>query len=212
LPAAAIGRKRGAECASRLAARPAIGYGCLMLISASSRTALIPLLLLAASLAWRGERALAQGAGENITKLGGAQGWQAYLDNAKGQKICYVIGEPSKSEPANAKRAKIFASVTHRPHDKISNEVSFNVGYLFKEGSDAELTVDNKKFELFTNKDTAWARDPATDKAVVEALAKGKQAVMKGVSARGTATMDTYALAGFGQALGEIDKACGVKR
>jgi len=183
-----------------------------MLISASFRTALILLLLLAASLPWRGERALAQGAGENITKLGGAQGWQAYLDNAKGQKICYLIGEPSKSEPANAKRAKIFASVTHRPHEKISNEVSFNVGYLFKEGSDAELTVDNKKFELFTNKDTAWARDAATDKAVVEALVKGKQAVMKGVSARGTATTDTYTLAGFGQALGEIDKACGVKR
>ena len=212
MPAAAIGRKRGAECASRLAARPSIGYGFAMPRSASSHAIIIPLLLLGASLPLLGEGAIAQGAGENISKLGSAQGWQAYLDNAKGQKVCYLIGEPSKSEPANAKRAKVFASVTHRPHDKISNEVSFNAGYLFKEGSDAELTIDNRKFELFTNKDTAWARDAATDKAVVEALAKGKQAVMKGVSARGTATTDTYALAGFGQALGEIDKACGVKR
>jgi Invasion associated locus B (IalB) protein len=194
-----------------LAARAVIGYGFAMPRLASSRALAIPLLLLAAALPFD-EGAAAQGAGESITKIGGAQGWQAYLDNAKGQKICYLIGEPSKSEPANAKRAKIFASVTHRPHDKISNEVSVNVGYLFKEGSDAELTVDNKKFELFTNKDTAWARDAATDKALVEALAKGKQAVMKGVSARGTATTDTYTLAGFGQALGEIDKACGVKR
>jgi invasion protein IalB len=210
LPAAAIGRKRGANRASCLAARPAIGYGFAMPRSASSHPLVISLLLLAASLPLPG--AAAQGTSETISKLGGAQGWQAYLDNAKGQKICYLIGEPSKSEPANAKRAKIFASVTHRPHDKISNEVSFNAGYLFKEGSDAELTVDNKKFELFTNKDTAWARDAATDKALVEALAKGKQAVMKGVSARGTATSDTFTLAGFGQALGEIDKACGVKR
>jgi len=179
---------------------------------ASSRATFIPLVLFAAIVSLLGERAAAQGAGENISHLGGAQGWQAYLDNAKGQKVCYLIGEPSKSEPGNAKRAKIFASVTHRPHDKISNEVSFNAGYLFKEGSDAELTVDNKKFELFTNKDAAWARDAATDKALVEALAKGKQAVIKGVSARGTATSDTYTLAGFAQALGEIDKACSVKR
>ena len=48
--------------------------------------------------------------------------------------------------------------------------------------------------------------------AVVEALAKGKQAVIKGTSARGTATIDTYALSGFTQALAQIDKACGVKR
>ncbi len=43
-------------------------------------------------------------------------------------------------------------------------------------------------------------------------MAKGKQAVFKGVSARGTATTDTYALAGFAHALAQIDKACGVKR
>jgi hypothetical protein len=149
---------------------------------------------------------------EGVTRLGGAQGWDAYSDTEKSHKICYVVGEPTKSEPTGAKRNKIYASVTHRPAEKISNEVSFNAGYLFKEGSDAELMVDSRKFTLFTNKDAAWARDPATDKAVVEALAKGKQAVLKGVSARGTETTDTYALAGLSQALAQIDKTCGVKR
>ena len=149
---------------------------------------------------------------QGITRLGGAQGWQAYSDTVKGHKICYLVGEPEKSEPDSAKRAKVFATVTHRPGEKVTNEVSFNAGYLFKEGSEAELTVDAKKFMLFTNKDGAWSRDAAGDKAVVEALAKGKQAVVKGTSARGTATTDTYTLAGFTQALAQIDKACGVKR
>lgn len=149
---------------------------------------------------------------QGITPLGGAQGWQAYSDAEKGHKICYLVGEPSKSEPAGAKRSKVYASITHRPADKVANEVSFNAGYLFKEGSDAELLVDGRKFSLFTNKDGAWSRDAATDKAVVEALAKGKQAVIKGVSARGTETTDTYTLAGLAQALHQIDKACGVKR
>jgi hypothetical protein len=154
----------------------------------------------------------AQAPGQSINKLGSAQGWDAYTDAVKNEKICYLIGKPSKSEPANAKRSAIFASVTHRPSEKRANEVSFTSGYLFKEGSDAELSVDGKKFSLFTNKDGAWTRDAATDKAVVDALAKGKQAIIKGTSARGTETTDIYPLAGFRQMLVEIDKACGVKR
>ena len=147
-----------------------------------------------------------------ITKLGSAQGWEAFTNAAKDAKICYLIGKPSKSEPAAAKRTAIFASVTHRPGEKRTNEVSFTAGYLFKEGSDADLAIDGKSFSLFTNKEGAWTRDAATDKAVVDALAKGKQAVIKGTSARGTATTDTYSLAGFAQTLAQIDKACGVKR
>lgn len=153
----------------------------------------------------------AQAAGQNINRIGGAEGWDAYTDMVGKAKICYLIGKPSKSEPANAKRSAIFASVTHRPGEKRFNEVSFTSGYLFKEGSDAELAIDGKKFALFTNKDGAWTRDAATDHAVVEALAKGKQAIIKGTSARGTATTDIYSLAGFSQALAAIDKACGVK-
>jgi hypothetical protein len=148
----------------------------------------------------------------SVTRLGGTQGWDAYSDTEKGHKICYVLGTPSKTEPADAKRAKVFASITHRPTEKVTDEVSFNAGYLFKEGSDAELAIDGKKFTLFTNKDGAWARDAQADKAVVSALAKGKQAVIKGVSARGTQTTDSYTLAGLSQALVQIDKACGVKR
>jgi Invasion associated locus B (IalB) protein len=154
----------------------------------------------------------AQTPGQDISKLGGAQGWDAYAENARGDKICYLIGKPEKSDPANAKRSAVFASVTHRPSEKRTNEVSFTAGYVFKEGSDAELAVDGKKFSLFTNKDGAWTRDAAGDKAVVDAMAKGKQAIIKGTSARGTETTDTYALAGFKEALSQIDKACGVKR
>jgi hypothetical protein len=147
-----------------------------------------------------------------VTRLGGGQGWDAYSDTEKGHKICYVLGTPSKSEPGDAKRAKVFASITHRPAEKVTDEVSFNAGYLFKDGSEAELLVDGRKFTLFTNKDGAWARGAQGDKAVVSALAKGKQAVIKGVSVRGTQTTDSYSLAGLSQALGQIDKACGVKR
>lgn len=144
--------------------------------------------------------------------LGDAQSWSAYVDTLKSGKVCYLVGRPIKSEPANLKRGDVFIYVTHRPAEKTFNVVSFTPGYPYKEGSDAEFAVEANKFDLFTSKESAWARDAATEKAIVEAMIKGKQATLKGISARGTATTDTYSLGGFAQALGLIDKACGVKR
>jgi invasion associated locus B (IalB) protein len=149
---------------------------------------------------------------EQPQRLGGDKSWSAYsLAEGKG-KICYLVGEPAKKEPAALKRDRVNALVTHNTADKSSDVVSFVAGAPFAERADAELEVDGKKFSLFTDKDTAWARDPATDKAIVTALAKGKQAVIKGPAARGGATMtDTYNLAGLTPTLALIDKACSIK-
>ncbi|HLJ19995.1 MAG TPA: invasion associated locus B family protein [Stellaceae bacterium] len=156
--------------------------------------------------------ATAAPSGAKSEHLGDAQGWSAFAETDKSAKACYLVGRPVKSEPENLKRGDVYVYVTHRPADKTFNVVSFAAGYPYKEGSDAELAVDTHKFALFTSKDSAWSRDAATDKAVVEAMAKGKQAVLKGTSARGTNTADTYSLEGFAAMLAQIDKACGVKR
>ena len=146
------------------------------------------------------------------TRLGAADSWVAYSSAEKGGQICYVVGQPAKTEPANIKRDPIHLLVTHNTADKTTNVISFIAGYKFKDGSEAPLAVGDKSFDLFTKDDTAWARDPATDKAIVAAMLKGKQAVIKGSSAKGTATTDTYNLAGFSKVIEDIDKACKVKR
>jgi invasion associated locus B (IalB) protein len=150
--------------------------------------------------------------GAKSEHLGDAQGWSAFAETDKNAKACFLVGRPVKSEPENLKRGDVFVYVTHRPAEKTFNVVSFAAGYPYKEGSDADLAVDTHKFALFTTKESAWSRDAATDKAVVEAMAKAKQAVLKGTSSRGTSTTDTYSLDGFAAMLAQIDKACGVKR
>jgi hypothetical protein len=149
---------------------------------------------------------------EDTNRIGGAKAWDAFAYAEKGAKVCYLVGTPEKSEPAGLSRGRIDAYVTHRPADKAVNVVQFHAGYAFKDGVPAELDIDGHKFQLFTAKDSAWANDPAEDKAVTEALGKGKRAVFRGTSVRGTGTTDTYALDGFKDALAAIDKACGVKR
>jgi Invasion associated locus B (IalB) protein len=143
--------------------------------------------------------------------LGSSGGWTAYASKDRAGRICYVYGEPQKSEPAGVKR-KAMAMVTHRPEEKIANVVSFVEGVPLKEGSDAALNIGGAKFELFTKDDSAWARTSDLDKTIVVALAKGKQVVIKATPQKGPATTDTYALTGFAQALALIDTACAVKR
>ena len=144
--------------------------------------------------------------------LGSSGAWSAYESKDRTGRVCYVVGQPQKSEPASAHRKQPSMMVTHRPDEKIANVVSFMAGYTLKDGSDAELDVGPTKFDLFTKDDSAWARTAELDKAIVTALTRAKQAVLKAVPPKGGGTADTYSLAGFSQAVGLIDKACGVKR
>jgi hypothetical protein len=145
-------------------------------------------------------------------QLGGTGSWNAYIHQAKSGPVCYLAGAPQKTEPPRFKRRPPSATVTHRPQENVFNVVNFDEGYLLKPGSDASLDIDGKNFDLFTKDDGAWSRTSDLDKTIVEAMAKGRQAVLKASPAKGPQTTDTYSLAGFTQTLALIDKACGVKR
>ena len=144
--------------------------------------------------------------------LGTTKEWSAFSAGSGKTMVCYLVGKPVKTLPEHVQRGRVSANVTHRPGENTFNTVNFQLGYDAKPESSAELTIDGKKYDLFTAKQGAWAKDAATDKAIAIALSKGKQAVVKAVSEHNNASTDTYSLDGFGQALALIDKACGVKR
>lgn len=146
--------------------------------------------------------------------LGTFKDWNAFAFEESGQKVCYMSSQPRKKEPAAAKRGDVYVLVTHRPAEKALDVVSFIVGYPFRKDSDTTVEVGGKTFKLFTDGETAWARDAETDKAVTAAMrdAKGKPMIVKGTSARGTRTTDHYSTDGVAQAYDAINQACGVKR
>ena len=146
-------------------------------------------------------------------QLGEFHGWTAYTMTDGKSEICYVVGAPKAQEPAKIKR-DAHLLITHRPSDKAFNVVSVEPGpnFAFAKGADVIVAVDKQSFAFFTAADTAWSRDSDTDKAVVTAMSKGKELTVKAKPAKGADISDTYRLAGFGEALGAIDKACKVKR
>lgn len=143
--------------------------------------------------------------------LGLFKSWSAHLLVEKKTKICYLHGVPDKMAGKYKKRGDVYVQVTHRTRPETRNEISITAGYTYKQGSQATLTIDGRKFVLFTHADTAWATEENPDDKLVAAMRAGSAMVVNGMSSRGTLTTDSYSLSGFTAAHKAINKACGFK-
>jgi invasion protein IalB len=61
---------------------------------------------------------------------------------------------------------------------------------------------------MYTQNDGAWIKNAAEEARLVEAMRKGSELVVKGMSARGTLTTDNYSLRGLTQALDRVSQEC----
>jgi invasion protein IalB len=144
------------------------------------------------------------------TLLGTYGDWGAYTANPGGKKVCFALAKPktSKTEPAGRKRDPAYIFISTRPSEKVKNEISVIIGYPFKSSSDATAEIGTTKFAMYTQNDGAWIKNAADEPRLVDALRKGTDAVVKGTSAKGTASTDTYGLRGLAQALDRVGQEC----
>ncbi len=140
--------------------------------------------------------------------LGEYEDWAAYTYDSDKGKVCYIVSQPKDSEPKDVRRDPIFMLITHRPGEKVHNEVSTIIGYPFKKGSTASATIGGSTFQMFTSGDGAWLDSKAKDREMVNAMKRGIDLVIKGTSWRGTVTTDKYSLRGVTAAMGKIDQEC----
>jgi hypothetical protein len=150
-------------------------------------------------------------AGGAQPKLLGQYGiWGAYTAAPAGKKICFVLAKPASSEtsPPNRPRNPVYIFISTRPAEKVTNEVSLVVGYPFKPGYEANAQIGGNSFPLYTQQDGAWIKNAAEEAKMVEAMRGGDTAVVKGVSAKGTQSTDTFTLKGVSQALDRAGQEC----
>lgn len=144
------------------------------------------------------------------TLLGQYGEWGAYTATPGGRKICFAIAKPAVAEtkPPDRPRNQPYMFISTRPADKVSNEVSVTVGYLFKASSEATAEVGGTTFQLYTLNDGAWIKNAAEEAHMVDAMRAGDSAVVKGMSAKGTESIDTYSLKGLTEALDRVAQEC----
>jgi hypothetical protein len=153
----------------------------------------------------------AAAAGGVQPKLLGQYGiWGAYTASPGGKKVCFALAKPTASEtnPPNRPRNPVYMFISTRPADKVSNEISLVVGYPFKPGTEATAQVGGASFALYTQQDGAWIKNGTDEAKMVDAMRGGDNAVIKGVSAKGTQSIDTFSLKGVAQALDRTAQEC----
>ena len=163
-----------------------------------------------ATSAWPRKQARHAYGGSEPTLLGQFGVWGAYTAAPGGKKVCYAIAKPtsSKTNPPNRPRDPAYAFISTRPSEKVVNEVSVNVGYPVKPGSDGALEVGNGSYAMYTQGDGLWIKNAAEEEKLVEAMRRGADMTVKAVSSRGTHTTDVFSLKGLTQALDRIGREC----
>jgi hypothetical protein len=148
--------------------------------------------------------------GAEPTLMGQFGTWGAYSAAPNGKKVCFALAKPSssKTNPPNRPRDPAYAFVSTRPAEKVNNEVSVMIGYALKPGSESTAEVGGAAYAMYTQGDGLWIKNAAEEERMVEAMRKSADLVVKGVSAKGTETTDTFSLKGLAQALDRISQDC----
>ena len=150
-------------------------------------------------------------AGEGQPTLLGTYGdWGAYTAAPAGKKVCFALAKPktSKTEPAGRKRDPAYIFISTRPAENVKNEISVIIGYTFKPSSDATAEIGTTKFAMYTQNDGAWIKNVAEEARMIEAMRKGSDLTVKGMSGRGTTSTDQFSLKGIAQALDRAEQEC----
>jgi hypothetical protein len=148
--------------------------------------------------------------GAEPTLIGQFGTWGAYTAMPNGKKVCFALAKPSssKTNPPNRPRDPAYAFVSTRPAEKVINEVSVMIGYALKPGSESTLEVGGAAYSMYTRGDGVWIKNAAEEERMVDAMRKAADATVKGVSAKGTETTDTFSLKGLSQALDKLAQDC----
>jgi len=140
--------------------------------------------------------------------LGEFTDWFAFEEGKGKARTCYAASRPQKEKGNYSVRGETYILVTHRPAENSRDVFELRAGYTYKKGSEVTLQIDKTEQKLFTDGESAWARNPETDRALAFAMRKGSRLTASGISSRGTKTTDSYSLNGFTAAYKAISQAC----
>jgi Invasion associated locus B (IalB) protein len=154
--------------------------------------------------------AAAAAGGAEPTLIGQFGTWGAYTATPNGKKVCFALAKPSssKTNPPNRPRDPAYAFISTRPAEKVTNEVSVMIGYTLKPGSESTLEVAGATYAMYTQGDGLWIKNAAEEERMVDAMRKAADVVVKGVSAKGTESIDTFSMKGLAQALDRLAQDC----
>ena len=147
--------------------------------------------------------------GAKPTLLGQYGDWGAYAASPGGKKVCFAIAKSARRKPIRRTAAQSVLFV--RLHAARGKSQQRSVG-LHRLSIQAELGSNGRsRIELICALHPAGRRldqERCGRAEFGDAMRTAQNAVVKGVSAKGTHTTDTFSLRGFAQALDRTGQEC----
>ena len=138
--------------------------------------------------------------------------WSVFVEDNPTQ--CWIVSSAKKSVNSRdgrtvaVNRGDTLMFVSYWPGAGKLGEVSFTGGYPYEDGGRVIIEIGQNRFEMFTTGENAWAASADEDQKIISAMRRGAEAVVTGMSSRGTKTVDTISLLGFTKALDDATKRC----
>ena len=149
---------------------------------------------------------------ESTNRVAAETDWSVFVE--EDPRACWSVSSPKEwvatrgGSEVQVRRGDILLFVTYRPNDDVRGEISYTGGYPFRPDSTVSVEIGDQTFQLFTSGDWAWPANPDDDARLKAAMEAGAEAIVTGVSARGTTTRDTFSLFGFTAASTEAERRC----
>ncbi len=134
--------------------------------------------------------------------------WQVMVSGQGTAKmLCYAGASPLNSSGTLTKRdGRPYLMATRRLSGKI--EISVSSGYTYMPASKVELAVDEDTYSLFHKGANGWTHSDSDDAKIVESMKTADTIEVRGVSAEGLTSIDTYPPHGFATAIARIRELC----
>lgn len=152
---------------------------------------------------------------QQVDTLGNFTNW-SYLV-FENPKSCAIVSRPIESQAVrdgsavSVTRGDIRLFVAVSPGSPQTYETTFGAGYPLDQDKVVTVKIRDSEINLFPMADIdpefAWSR-PENDAALVAAMRGGSEAIVTGLSTRGTTTIDTFSLIGFTAAIERAEELC----
>ncbi len=147
-------------------------------------------------------------AAQSVRLIGDFRDWSAYSAAETDGGLCFALSKPTEVTPQPTDYTQAYLYLTHRPADRVSNEINLVAGFSFAPDTSATLSVGGKSFELFTKDDAAWLSDAKLNDDLAGVMRAGTTLIVQGTASDGTEVYETFSLSGATAASRAISGDC----
>jgi hypothetical protein len=145
---------------------------------------------------------------QSVRLIGEFRSWSAYSATEQTGPVCFALTRPTEITPQPDGFSGAYLYLTNRPSIGVRNELNLVAGYTFAADTPATATVSGQTFELFTDKDAAWLKNPSQNDNLAGALRAGSSVVIEGTTDNGIKVSQTFSLSGATAASRAIEGNC----